>query len=288
MRFQFIEQHRNCWPVTVMCRVLKVTRQGFYAWLRRQPSPRQQRRDALAEKAERIHRESRGTYGSPRVHERLQQEGDHCSVNTVASVMHEKAIFAGKAKAFRPRTTDSDHDHPIAPNRLGGDFEPECPNEKWVADITYLPTLKGWCYLAVVMDLYSRRIVGWHVADHMKAELACAACRMALTHRDPHPGVIFHSDRGVQYASRQFRSLLWGAGLVQSMSRKGDCYDNAPMESWMGTLKRELVAGEPFTGLAEARSAVFDYVEVFYNRQRLHSSLAYVSPAAFECEAVAA
>lgn len=288
MRFRFIGQHRDRWPVTVMCRVLRVTRQGFYAWRKREPSARSRRRDALAEKAARIHHDSRGTYGSPRVHEQLRQEGERVSVNTIASIMRENAIGAGQAKAFRPRTTDSDHDGPIAPNRLEDDFEADRPNAKWVADITYLPTRDGWCYLAVVMDLYSRRIVGWHVADHLRADLVCAALRMAIVHRQPPRGLIVHSDRGVQYASQQFRTLLDAHGMIQSMSRKGDCYDNAPMESWIGTLKHEAVAGEPFKGPAEARLAVFDYAEVFYNRQRLHSSLAYMSPAAYECEAAAA
>lgn len=284
MRFRFIHQHRDCWPVVVMCWVLKVTRQGFYAWLKRAPSASARRRDELAKKVERIHQESRGTYGSPRVHAQLKEQGEVCSVNTIASIMRENGIYAGKAKTFRPRTTDSNHEFPIALNRLEGDFEASRRNEKWVADITYLPTAQGWCYLATVMDLYSRKIVGWHVADHMKAELVCAAFRMAIVHRQPLPGVIFHSDRGVQYASEQFRTLLRRHGMIQSMSRKGDCYDNAPMESWNATLKRELVAGESFTDLAEARSAVFDYIEIFYNRQRLHSSLIYVSPATFECE----
>jgi transposase InsO family protein len=288
MRFDFIHRNHTVWPVTVMCRVLKVTRQGFYAWLNREPSPRDNRRDNLAEKAKQIHQQSDGTYGSPRVHQELQAQGETCSENTVASVMRENAIFAGQTKAFKPRTTDSNHDHPIAPNRLNGNFEASRPNEKWVSDITYLPTRHGWCYLATVMDLYSRRIVGWHVADHLKAELVCAAVRMALTHRAPLPGLIFHSDRGVQYAAEQCRSLLRSHGMVQSMSRKGDCYDNAPMESWHGTLKRESVRKQVYADLAEARTAVFEYVEMFYNRWRRHSSLGYVSPQAYECKAIAA
>jgi transposase InsO family protein len=288
MRFEFIQQHRSVWPVTVMCRVLKVTRQGFYAWLTREPSAQQARRDELAKKAERIHQDSGGIYGSPRVHEEMLQEGERLSVNTVASVMRENAIFVRKKKAARPRTTDSNHSYPIAPNLLERDFEASRPNQKWVADITYLWTDQGWCYLAVIMDLYSRRIVGWHVADHMKAELVCAALRMAILHRQPAPGLIFHSDRGVQYASDAFRTLLKDAQMVQSMSRKGDCHDNAPMESFNGTLKHELVSREGrFRDVAAARSAVFRYTELFYNRQRLHSSLFYVSPATFECEVAA-
>jgi len=288
MRFEFIQQHRSVWPVTVMCRVLQVTRQGFYAWLTREPSAQQARRDDLAKKAQRIHEESGRIYGSPRVHEEMVQEGERLSVNTVAAVMRENAIFVGKKKAARPRTTDSNHNYPIAPNLLERDFEASRPNEKWVADITYLWTDQGWCYLAVIMDLYSRRIVGWHVADHMKAELVCAAFRMAMLHRQPAPGLIFHSDRGVQYASDEFRTLLKDAQMVQSMSRKGDCHDNAPMESFNGTLKHELISREGrFRDVAAARSAVFRYTELFYNRQRLHSSLAYVSPATFECEVAA-
>lgn len=285
MRFAFIDEHRHRWPVTAMCRVLRVTRQGYYAWRTREPGARARRRDELAEKAERIHRDSRGTYGSPRVHRQLHHEGERCSVNTIATVMHESGIRAGQAKRFRPRTTESGHDHPVAPNRLAGDFDADRPNARWVADITYLPTRTGFCYLAVVMDLHSRKIVGWHVADHMTAELVCAALRMAIVHRRPPSGLIFHSDRGVQYASQRFRTLLEAHGMLRSMSRKGNCYDNAPMESWMGTLKRELVGDGGFADAAEARSAVFEFVEVFYNRQRLHSTLAYLTPEAFECQA---
>lgn len=285
MRFAFIDEHRGRWPVTVMCRALRVTRQGFYAWRKREPSVRRRRREALAEKARRIHTDSRGTYGSPRVHRQLREEGERCGENTVASLMRERGIRAGKARAFRPRTTDSDHDHPVAPNRLEGNFDADRPNAKWVADITYLPTRSGFCYLAVVMDLHSRRIVGWHVAQHMRAQLVCAALRMAIVHRGPPSGLIFHSDRGVQYASQRFRTLLAAHGMLQSMSRRGNCYDNAPMESWMGTLKRELVGEAVFADAAAARSAVFEFVEVFYNRQRLHSTLAYLTPEAFECQA---
>jgi transposase InsO family protein len=212
MRFAFIKQHRAVWPVTVMGRVLKVTRQGFHAWLNRAPSVRADRRDALAKKARRIHEASGPPYGSPRVQRQLVKEGEPISENTVASVMRPNAILAAKSKAPRPRTTDSNHDFPITPDLLERDFDASRPNEKWVADITYLPTLKGWCYLGVIMDLYSRRIVGWHVADHLKAELVGAAFRLAMPHRQPGSGVIFHSDRGVPYASQQLAKLAQSGG----------------------------------------------------------------------------
>jgi transposase InsO family protein len=269
-----------------MCRGLRVTRQGCHARRAREPSVRARRREDPAEKAERIHTDSRGTYGSPRVHQQLYHEGERCSVNTVASVMHENGIRAGKAQRFRPRTTGSDHDPPIAPNRLEGEFTADRPNARGVADITCLPTRNGFCDLAVVMELYSRRIIGRHVAEPMRAELVCAALRMAIVHRRPPAGLIFHSDRGVQYAAERFRTPLEAHGMLRSMSRKGDCYDNAPMESRMGTLKRELVGGERFANAAEARSAGFEFVAVFYNCQRLHSTLAYLTPEAFECEAL--
>lgn len=265
-----------------MCRVLNVTRQGYYAWRQRPISQRQQRRDELAEKAEQVFEASGGRYGSPRVYRQMVQDGERCSVNTIAKIMQDRGLRASESRRFVPRTTDSQHDHPVAPNRLERDFCADRPNQVWVADITYLPTREGFLYLATVMDLYSRKIVGWSMADHLRAELACAALRMAIVHRQPPKGLIHHSDRGVQYASDKYRSLLNGCGLVQSMSRKGDCYDNAPMESWFSSFKRETIGRSVFDSHRQARAEVFEYVEVFYNRRRLHSALGYVSPAAYE------
>jgi len=281
VRFAFIGEHRTCWPVTLMCRVLAVSRSGFYGWLNRKPGPRQQRREQLTQKIRQVHEDSRQTYGSPRVHRALREQKEQVSPKTVAKIMKTAGIQGKTRRKYRPRTTDSDHTLPIAANLLQRDFTAAAPNRKWVADITYIATAEGWLYLAVVMDLFSRMIVGWSMADHLKASLVCDALKMAVARRRPAAGLIHHSDRGVQYASDAFAQLLAEHGITASMSGKGDCYDNAAMESFFGTMKTEL-PDEVFAGHALARSAIFDYIEVFYNRQRLHSTLDYVSPATFE------
>lgn len=282
MRYGFIKEHRSCWPVVVMCRVLEVCRSGFYAFLRRTPSARQRRREQLTDQIIEIHRASRTSYGSPRIYRQLKESGESVSRKRVASIMRERKIQGKSARKRRPHTTDSEHDHPIAPNLLQRDFTASAPNQKWVADITYIETDEGWLYLAVVLDCFSRRVVGWAAADHLRSELVEEALTMAIEARRPKPsdGLIHHSDRGVQYASGSFQRLLDTHGIACSMSRKGDCYDNAVIESFFGTLKTEL--DEPLTTRASARLALFDYIEVFYNRQRLHSTLGYLSPAAFE------
>ena len=285
MKYRFIEDHRRRWPVRIQCRVLKVSPSGYYDWRGRTPSNRRRRREQLAERVERIHADSRGNYGGPRVYRQLKDEGERVAPKTVAAIMREDGLRGKSPCKRKPRTTDSAHDKPVAENLLRRDFTATGPNQKWVADITYLDTEEGWLYLAVVLEAFSRRVVGWAAADHMRSELVEEALTMALIHRAESPasergGLIHHSDRGSQYASGAFRKLLADHGIACSMSRKGDCYDNAMMESFFGTLKTEL--DEPLVSRAAARRALFDYIEVFYNRQRLHSALDYKSPAAYE------
>lgn len=282
MKYRFIEDHRDRWPVRTQCRVLAVSAAGYYDWRGRQPGDRQRRREQLTGRIEQIHADSRGNYGSPRVFQQLKAEGEKVAPKTVAAIMREAGLRGKSPCKRKPRTTDSAHDKPVAENLLERDFTAIEPDRKWLADITYIDTDEGWLYLAVVLDAFSRRVIGWATADHMRSELVEQALIMALTHRAPalNGGLIHHSDRGSQYASGSFRKLLADHGIACSMSRKGDCYDNAMTESFFGTLKTEL--DEPLADRVAARRALFDYIEVFYNRQRLHSALDYMSPAAYE------
>lgn len=282
MKYIFIAEHRKQWPVRLQCRVLGVSASGFYDHLNRQPGPRQQRREQLAKRVAQIHTDSRGVYGSPRVFKQMKDEGETVGRKTVESIMRDDGLRGKCPRKRKPRTTDSAHDHPVADNVIERDFAASAPNQKWLADITYIETGEGWLYLAAVLDCYSRRIVGWAAADHLRSELVEEALAIALQTRRPDPthGLIHHSDRGVQYASGSFQKLLSDHQIVCSMSRKGDCYDNAMMESFFGTLKTEL--DEPLATHATARLALFEYIEVFYNRQRLHSALGYKSPATCE------
>jgi len=282
MRYRFIDDHRDDWPVRVMCRVLRVSPSGFYAWRHRPVSDQVIRRGELTKKVQQVFEDNRRVYGSPRVHEQLLAHGEHCSVHTIAKIMQKQGLQAKGPKRFKPVTTDSKHDRPIADNLLQRDFTATGPNQKWVADMTYIPTRMGWLYLAVVLDVFSRRVVGWSVADHMRADLVCQALRQAVGNRKPYAGLIHHSDRGVQYASGDYQNLLDVYGITCSMSGKGNCYDNAMMESFMGTLKVERVHGSDWGDHDEAGQAVFEYIEVFYNRVRLHSSLGYKSPLEYE------
>lgn len=282
MKFAWIQAHRAAFDVEAMCRVLGVSKSGFYASLGRRPSRRRERRRELAGRIRAVHAEHRGVYGSPRVHRALLAGGERVCVNTVAKVMKEEHIAAKRKPRFVPRTTDSSHAHRPAPNLLDRDFAADAPDRKWAADITYVPTDEGWLYLAAVIDLCSRRIVGWSMADHMRAELVGDALRMGLARRNPPAGLLHHSDRGAQYACDGYRLLLADAGIACSMSGKGNCYDNAVMESFFATLKTELVHHERYATREQARASIFEYVEVFYNRKRLHSSLGYRSPESFE------
>jgi transposase InsO family protein len=282
VKFAFVKEHRRVWPVGVICRVLGVTRSGFYAWMRREPSARQLRREELAEKIIAAHQANRRVYGSPRIHRELVAGGEKVCRNTVARIMKQRKIRGRIRRRYVPRTTDSRHGQAVAWNVLDRQFNAERINSKWVADLTYVPTQQGWLYLAAVMDLCSRRIVGWSMADHMRVELAADALKMALAWRRPANELLHHSDRGVQYASEDYQSLLAEHKIQCSMSGKGNCYDNAAMESFFATLKTELVHEENYGTHEEARASIFEYIEVFYNRNRRHSSLGYLSPEAFE------
>ena len=282
MRFAFIQKHREDWPLSMMCRVLSVSRSGFYAWRDRPISPRRQFKEELAEVIHQVHQECRGVYGSPRLTVELNERGVRVCENTVAKIMRQEGVAAQVRRRFVPQTTDSNHPHPIAANVLDRQFDAALPNRKWVCDITYVRTDEGWLYLAGVMDLCSRKIVGWAMDQHMRAELVSEALKMAVSARRPAPGLLHHSDRGVQYACGDYRQILQANGIACSMSRTGNCWDNAAMESFWSTLKRELVNEERYATCAQAKASIFEYIEVFYNRKRRHSSLGYVSPEQFE------
>ena len=285
MRFRFIEDRRADYPVALMCEVLGVSPAGYYAWRSRPESRRSAANRALVDDIKRVHRDTRGRYGSPRIHVELKAQGRGASRGRIERLMRRHGIRAIMARPRRVRTTDSRHDLPIAPNLLDRSFSATAPNRVWLADITYIETDQGWLYLAAVMDLYSRRIVGWAMADHLRAGLPLAALRMAISAQRPGVGLIHHSDRGVQYASADYRKLMQSAGLRASMSRKGDCYDNAPMESFFHTLKTELVHHRHYATRAEAARDLFAYIEGFYNRIRRHSAIGYISPIEMELKA---
>lgn len=288
MIFAFINEHRGELPVAELCRLLGVSTSGFYAWLGRPASRRELRRERLGEKVRHAFEEGRRVYGSPRVHRALVASGERVCRNTVAKLMRQQGIRAKTCRRFRAATTDSAHGHPVAANTLSRRFSADRPDTVWLVDITYIPTDEGFVYLAGVMDLCTRKIVGWSMAGHLRGDLVCDALNTALAARRPGAGLLHHSDRGVQYACGQYRGILAAWGITASMSRVGDPYDNAPVESFWGKLKAELVHHERFATRDEARVAVFDYIEVFYNRQRLHSSLGYVSPQRFEDSLAAA
>jgi putative transposase len=271
-------------PIRALCQALEVSANGYYDWRRRQerPAQRTQEDQRLKERIDQIHQQSRQTYGSPRIMEALQQSGQRHGRNRIARLMREQGLCGRPKRRFRVRTTDSNHDQPIAPNRLAEAPPPQAPNQLWAADITYVSSAQGWVYVAAILDLYSRRIVGWAVSSKIDTALVLAALKMARCHRQPPAGLIFHSDRGVQYASLKYRQALAAAEMVASMSRKATCYDNAAMESFWSTLKLELIYRRQFANQAQVRQAVFDYIEVFYNHQRLHSTLGYRTPADFE------
>jgi transposase InsO family protein len=280
--YRFIDDHKDRWPIRLLCDTLEVAPAGYYAWRQRPPNARQQRQDALLVEIRAIHAEVKARYGSPRIYKELVARGHDCCVNTVAKLMRDNDVRAKTARKFRVRTTDSNHGLPVADNLLDRQFNPSQANEAWVADITYIPTREGWLYLAAVEDLYSRRVVGCAMAEHMESRLAVDALELAVQRRLPGEGLLSHSDRGSQYASEHYQRLLARHGITCSMSRKADCWDNAPMESFFASLKKELVHDADFATRSEARAAIFQYIEVFYNNQRRHSSLGYVSPAEYE------
>jgi putative transposase len=278
MRFRIIEDQREMFPVRVLCDVMGVSAAGYYAWRGRPESPRKAANRILLCEIRRLHLAHRGRYGAPRIHAALRGLGQKASRGRVERLMRHHGIRAIMARRFRPCTTDSRHDWPIAPNRLGQKFAAERPNQVWLADISYVSTGEGWLYLAVVLDLFTRKIVGRAMRDHMRAELTIAALTMAIQRQKPLRGLIHHSDRGNQYAAADYRKVLDAAGMIQSMSRKGNCWDNAPMESWFGTIKTELVHQACYPTRDAARHDLFAYIEGYYNRQRLHSALGYITP----------
>jgi len=281
MRFAFIDVEKALYPLRILCRVLRVSRSGYYAWRDRKPSVRALDDERLRPKVVEAFKVGRGTYGSPRVLDELIDQGFEIGRRRVARLMRELGLRGVSPRKFRV-TTDSDHNHAIAKNLLARDFEASRPNEKWVTDITYVWTSEGWLYLATVMDLYSRRIVGWSMADHLRTELCLDALQMAIKQRTKIRGLVHHSDRGVQYASDRYRAALKAQGIECSMSRRADCWDNAVAESFFGTLKNELIYRRPWLDRASVRNAISEYIEVFYNRIRRHSTIGNVSPAKFE------
>ena len=278
MSFCFIEDHRDSYPVQLMCSVLEVSPAGYYAWRARPQSARSTANCELLTAIKRVHQDNCGRYGSPRIHIALQRQGRSASRGRIERLMRRHGVRAIMAPPRRMRTTDSRHDLPIAPNLLNRNFAAAAPNRVWLADITYIETDEGWLYLAAVMDLFSRKIVGWAMRDHLRTELASTALAMAIKRQRPAAGLVHHSDRGVQYAAHDYRTRLQSAGIQASMSRKADCYDNAPMESFFHTLKTELVHHRKYATRTEAQRDIFAFIEGFYNRTRLHSSIGYISP----------
>lgn len=276
-----IKKHTKSHSTRMMCRLLEVSVSAYYAWLTRPLSKRELENKALSEKIEAIFKAEKSRAGSPRITKRLQAEGARVGRHRVARLMRVNGWRARAAKKYKA-TTNSKHSLPVAPNLLEQQFEAEKPNEKWVSDITYVWTEEGWLYLAAVMDLYSRQIVGWALSERMTAQLVKDALQMALWRRQMPRGVIVHSDRGSQYCSRDYQQLLTQHSLICSMSKKGDCFDNAAMESWNHSFKVEAIHGEKLLTRQFAKNHVFDYIEVYYNRQRLHSKLGYHSPVSFE------
>jgi transposase InsO family protein len=272
------------YPILSLCANLQVSPSGYYDWQKRRttPGPRALENQTLAKQIQVIHIQSRQTYGSPRIVAALRKQGSRHGRNRIARLMRQ-ADLCGRQKArYRMRTTDSRHDQPIAPNRLAQAPKATAPNQLGVADITYIETQEGWLFLAAILDLYSRKIVGWAMSERMDTALVLKALAMALLHRNPPVNLLLHSDRGVQYASAHYRRALNQAGLVASMSSKANCYDNAIMESFWSTLKLELIYRRSFATHNQARTEIFDYIECFYNRQRSHSALDYHSPFDFE------
>jgi transposase InsO family protein len=281
VKYAFIQRHEKKYPVQVMCRVLRASRPGYYEWRKGGVPQRVIRQQQLLSEIKRIHEESRGNYGSPRITKELRNNGIVVNKKTVAELMRNNGIQAKHKKKFKA-TTNSNHNLPVAKNRLKRDFETSKPNQVWVSDITYIRTDEGWLYLAAFIDLFSRKVVGWSMSERMTADLVVDAFRMGLFRQKRKAPRLVHSDRGSQYASGVFRKELKAHHCKRSMSRKGDCWDNAVAESFFGTLKTELVHHEKYKTREQARLSIFDYIEMFYNRRRLHSYLNYVSPEDFE------
>lgn len=281
MRYHFINRLKKAYPIVLMCKVLKVRRSSYYAWKNRSSSQQAEKNKKLIPLVRQIHKESGGTYGTRRISKALQAMGIPCGRSRARTLMKMAGIVAKQKKKFRV-TTDSKHNLPVAPNLLDRKFDVEKPNHFWVSDITYVWTAQGWLYLAVIIDLFSRQIVGWSINSRINRKLVADALRMAVWHRKPAPGLIFHSDRGSQYCSNDFQKLLKTYKMICSMSRKGNCWDNAVAESFFGSLKMERIFHRNYQTREEARRDIIDYIEMFYNSRRIHSYLGYVSPREFE------
>jgi transposase InsO family protein len=281
MKYPFIAEHRQEYPITTMCRVLEVSASGYYAWCKRELSQHARSDAQLAEQVKTAFQANRCVYGSPRVHAELQARGIHCARKRVARLMRQQGLFA-KRPRHRTITTQSEPEAQVAPNRLQRDFSADQPNTKWVADTTSIWTAEGWLFLAVVLDLFSRMVVGWSMAAIQDANLVVKALHMAIVRRRPQAGLLHHTDRGSTYTSEDYQSLLQQEGMVASMSRTADCYDNAAMESFFHSFKGECIDGQSFQTRSQARSTTFDYIETFYNRTRRHSTLHYMSPLTYE------
>lgn len=278
MRFEFIRENCATWPIRLMCRVLEVSASGYYAWRKRPESPRKQANRKLLGDVQRLHRLHRGRYGSPRIHAALREEGIVVSPGRVARLMRRHGLRALAGRKFKPCTTDSRHDLAIAPNLLEQEFVATAPNQIWLTDITYIPTDEGWLYLAAVLDMATRKIVGWSMRSHMRTELPLAALMMAAQRQRPGEGLIHHSDRGSQYAAADYRKYIASIKAVASMSKTACCYDNAPMESFFHSLKVELVHQQKWATREDAKRDLFQYIEGYYNRARIHSALGYKTP----------
>jgi putative transposase len=281
MKYRFISAHRETFKVGRMCKLLNVSRSGYYAWRKRPESRRSRENRALEDKIRVLHKASHGIYGSPRVHRDLVDAGVRCSKHRVARIMRNAGIRSRTKKKFKA-TTNSKHNLPVAPNLLEQNFTVEAPDRTWVGDITYIPTDEGWLYLAILLDLYNREVVGWAASSRMTRQLVIEALQMALGRRDPGHGLVHHTDRGSQYASYDYQDILKEHDIVCSMSRKGNCYDNAVAESFFGRLKSEWVNHQRYLSRSEAIQSLFYYIEIFYNRKRRHSSINYVTPQEYE------
>jgi len=279
--YRFIHAERACYPVTLLCRVLAVARSAYYTWTRRGVSARATADEALTAQIAAAHARSRRTYGAPRIHAELRTGGVRCARKRVARLMRAKGLV-GCHRRRRTRTTVADPTRAPSPNLVARDFTAAAPDRLWIGDITFVPTREGWLYRAVLLDVYSRRVIGWAMADHLRAELALDALAMALQTRRPPPGLVHHTDRGGQYTAAAYQDALAARGLVCSMSRAGECLDNAMAESFFSTLKAELIDTRSWATRAAARSAIFEWLEIWYNRRRRHSALAYRSPIAHE------
>jgi len=281
MIYKFIKKYRSAFRVVKMCQVLEVSRSSYYNWLKRLPSIHQKEDNILVEKMRRIHKESYKTYGIRRIKAKLNKEGIPCGKNRIARLMRENGIFSRLRRKYKA-TTNSNHRLPVAPNLLNQDFSADKPNTKWVGDITYIPTDEGFLYLAGIEDLFQRKVVGWSLGDRITKELTIRALEQAVGRENPDKGLIFHSDRGSQYAAYAYQDVLGKYCIRQSMSRKGNCYDNACMESFFSTLKKDIIYGRRFKTREEAKLAIIEYIETFYNCHRLHSTLGNMSPMEYE------